>query len=266
MQKVLLVMTLVAASFAGGAVVNGPGLAWVKDMVGLTPPKLVPRESTESGSDLPNFDSVKPLGQEQAGVRKQTDTLELRPPEGRGLQATDPRLLAGSSAGSRVTEPQSKQALVGGSGSQSPPPLEPPGLTPVGAGIPDPPGSPQAANAALTRDSLLHRSSAPAVVASVVPGQNQGPPLPSPTPAAASPRTPQGTSTWGDVARKLKAQGVSKYWIEGEPGQAVRFRCSVPVPGHASVSQQFEAESTDVLLAAESVLRRIVLWRATEAP
>jgi hypothetical protein len=64
----------------------------------------------------------------------------------------------------------------------------------------------------------------------------------------------------------LKDEGVSRFWIEGDPNQSVRFRCIVPVPGQTSVSQQFEAEAPDLDRAAEQVLRRIVLWRATETP
>ena len=33
LRKALLVVTLVAASFAGGAAVNGPGLKWVKTLI-----------------------------------------------------------------------------------------------------------------------------------------------------------------------------------------------------------------------------------------
>ena len=59
--------------------------------------------------------------------------------------------------------------------------------------------------------------------------------------------------------------GVGRYWIEGEPNGLVRFRCVVPLAGKTAVGQQFEGEGDDEIQAAESALRRIVLWRATAA-
>ena len=58
--------------------------------------------------------------------------------------------------------------------------------------------------------------------------------------------------------------GVSKYWVEGAPGGAVTFRCLVPSAGDNAVGQQFEAEGDDELRAAESALRRVAVWQATE--
>jgi hypothetical protein len=85
-------------------------------------------------------------------------------------------------------------------------------------------------------------------------------PLPTLTPAA------EANSTWADLSRRLKATGVQRFWVEGEPGGTVRFRCILPIEGHPTVSQQFEAEGPSVVAAAESVLRRVTLWRATETP
>ena len=60
--------------------------------------------------------------------------------------------------------------------------------------------------------------------------------------------------------------GVERYWVEGDFGGAVRFRCLVPVVGDQVVSQHFEAEADDLPTAARLALRRIALWRATAAP
>jgi hypothetical protein len=62
----------------------------------------------------------------------------------------------------------------------------------------------------------------------------------------------------------MRALGVSRYWIEGEPGGRAHFRCVIPLAGRRAVGQQFEAEGDDALEAADSALRRVTLWRATE--
>ena len=58
--------------------------------------------------------------------------------------------------------------------------------------------------------------------------------------------------------------GVSRYWIESEPGGPARFRCLIPLAGNRAVSQHFEAEGDDEFQAADAALRRVALWRATE--
>jgi hypothetical protein len=60
----------------------------------------------------------------------------------------------------------------------------------------------------------------------------------------------------------LTELGVTRFWVEGEPGGSVRFRCTIPVAGERAVAQQFEAEGDDPLQAADTVLRRVALWRA----
>jgi hypothetical protein len=70
---------------------------------------------------------------------------------------------------------------------------------------------------------------------------------------------------WPDVRRRLQALGVTRYWTEGEPNGAARFRCVIPLAGQRAVSQQFEGEGDDDLQAAEAALRRVALWKATES-
>ena len=71
---------------------------------------------------------------------------------------------------------------------------------------------------------------------------------------------------WESVRNRMRELGITRYWIEGEPGGLVRFRCVIPLAGRHAVGQQFEAEGDDELGAAEAALRRVALWRATEAP
>lgn len=70
---------------------------------------------------------------------------------------------------------------------------------------------------------------------------------------------------WRLVQTRMKRLGISRYWLEGEPNGRCRFHCLVPVSESArTVGRQFEAEASDPLSAAESALRRVALWKATE--
>ena len=71
---------------------------------------------------------------------------------------------------------------------------------------------------------------------------------------------------WGTIRRKMRALGVARYGIEGEPDGRVRFHCVIPLAGRRAVGQQFEAEGDDEIEAAQTALRRVALWRATEHP
>ena len=62
----------------------------------------------------------------------------------------------------------------------------------------------------------------------------------------------------------MRALGISRYEVDGEPGGRVRFRCLIPLAGRRAVGQQFEGEGDDDFQAAEAALRRVALWRATE--
>jgi hypothetical protein len=64
----------------------------------------------------------------------------------------------------------------------------------------------------------------------------------------------------------MRTLGVARYGIEGEPDGRVRFHCVIPLAGRRAVSQHFEADGDDEIEAAQAALRRIALWRATEAP
>jgi hypothetical protein len=99
---------------------------------------------------------------------------------------------------------------------------------------------------------------------------------PSPVPAA-EPRTPSDPAVepasrqvgaaqdWGNLRRRMKDLGITRYEIEGDPSGRSRFRCLIPLAGRRAVGQQFEGEGDDDFQAADSALRRVALWRATEA-
>ena len=85
---------------------------------------------------------------------------------------------------------------------------------------------------------------------------------------ATSPEAGAGAGTandWSQVRQRMAEMGVERFWIEGQPGGPVRFRCVVPLAGDQVVSQHFEAEADDAVQAAEVALGRVALWKATAA-
>jgi len=112
------------------------------------------------------------------------------------------------------------------------------------------PVDPDVSLAALVRDSGPTRPEA----------QPEASPVPVPAPGPGVP----GADDWGRIRQKMRALGVSRYGIEGDPDGRVRFHCVIPLAGRRAVGQQFEAEGDDALEAAQTALRRVALWQATE--
>jgi len=75
----------------------------------------------------------------------------------------------------------------------------------------------------------------------------------------------RGSGDWTALQDQMEDLGVGRFWVEGQAGGPVVFRCLVPVVGDRVVSQHFEAEGDDLVSASRTALRRIALWRATEA-
>ncbi|WP_169979517.1 hypothetical protein [Tautonia rosea] len=98
------------------------------------------------------------------------------------------------------------------------------------------------------------------------PGQDRSEPL-SADPSirlASHSNDPEEMSDWAEIRHRMEELEVGRYWVEGEFGGPVIFRCVVPMIGDRAVSQHFEGEGTDLIAAARITLRRIALWRATE--
>ncbi len=308
MRKAMLVVAMVAASFAGGAVVNGAGLAWVRALLGLDPVRVGPLDpadpaagpnpalappTVEVADDAPT--AVEPLAPSPtpAPASREREPLAPSPIESPAPSAVEPGpetvapspLDSGAAASPEAAASPGSQPL---DQENSPPPLAPPSLAmeveeaapapaplakaapskPVEPGWGDAPGSapptaflpePRGAKAKPRIDPAVAPASlpAPAAVPSPAPNRQAAPSSPEPVrPAAVG---------WAAIRQGMTTRNVSKFWIEGEPGGAVRFRCVVPLAGRGAVAQQFEAEADDVLVAAEAALRRIDLWRATES-
>lgn len=314
MRKGLFAIVLIAAAFAGGAAVNGPGLRWAKEFIWS---KMPTEGENEDPSDLvqPSVGPVVASDDGPDSVPGQEEKVEAETPT-----AKDPPLkeLAKSSApGPTAPEPSELQSAaraelknldsstatsgrnpaadldelpplsVPRAGSDAPPELLPPTSAPV-AESPAPATLPLlleqtpsssltkvAANKGLTKREDHAWSDAPgsAPAAAVPPRPYTS--RPDRDSSASTASTPANNTTtiaaatrvlsdWNEVRQKMRALGVSRYGIDGEPGGRVRFHCIIPLAGKRAVSQHFEAEGDDELQAAAATLRRVTLWRATE--
>lgn len=242
MRKALLVVALVAASFAGAAV-NGPGLKWAKSALGS---RLHDSESipTLDVSDGP----PKPRPDEEPDPPSGRDAIPSTPAPPLGSDFK-PRDRPAASAPPRPRpEPEAPPRL-----QEEPPAADHPAPEPVRA-RPDPaPEPPPVANTPNLADPPRDD---PAVSATSGPNPASSPELPVSPPSA----------SWALLRKKMEGLGVTRYWLEGAPGGPSVFRCFVPLAGSDSVGQQFQAEGDDDLQAAEAALRRIALWRASERP
>ena len=229
MRKGLFALVLVAASFAGGAAINGPGLAWARALIdkpgrprpmALVPPSMA---GAGGGAETPTSRGEGAPGTDIPDASRSPLVLDAPTLEPAPLSAERPRVEA-----PKVAE------------TSGLPELKPAGLD---DGTPTP--------------------VAPAVV--------PAPPAPKPEPPAkadlaVAKAAGAAAGDWVDLRRRLNAAGVSRYWAEGTPGGPCTFRCVIPTAGGRALAQHFEAEGDDDLRAAEAALRRIALWKATEAP
>ena len=128
--------------------------------------------------------------------------------------------------------------------------------TPVGEPVPSvpPPLEPLSTSNERERDALVLAASTTEDVKT-----------PTRTPVKEPAVVPNVPNDWVEVRRELKALGVSRYGTEGDPLGKARFFCVIPLAGRRAVGQHFEAEGDDELQAARAAIKRVALWRATEA-
>jgi hypothetical protein len=262
MRKALLVIALIAASFAGGAFVNGPGLAWVRMNLGLSMLNVEPRDEKQDPNELgalaPKLDAVKepniPL---ERLARSSASALSKRESADR---SAPPPLEAPSLAITTLND----VGKIKGDGAQK---------QESDLAWPDVPGSPPAraflpaadsATKANPESQSKSRKDA-AVLRADVPQE--------PATSKAQPRLDSAAAvevarptSWSELSERMRKLGIQRYWVEGEPGVSVRFRCVVPLIGQSAVGQMFEAEGIDPVAAAELVMRRVALWKASERP
>jgi hypothetical protein len=245
-RRAVFALVLIGAAFAGGAAINGPGLAWLQrnfaggrsiivDGGGSTRPsaaKTAPKQFPTANSPLlvVNSPPTRP-----APKKKIATVAEL-------AQADAPLLPESpstpASALAPLPEPSSPESELSASASIAQTPQ--PGPRPV--------------------------ASEPSALPPLDPG-----PMPKSDPVARlvsveTPSSSTSTSTsqdWAALRKRMKTLGVARYTIEGDTDGRVRFSCVIPVDGLKAVGHHFEAEGDDEQQAAEAALKRIALWKAT---
>ena len=277
MRKAILVILLVGAAFLGGAFVNGPGLQWAQSRVlrllglnsvgEIAAVDLETSPNGEAGADstpierleIPVATPVSPVASEDKSFKKdpsnKTSELQLRskstknnPGSDQSRQAplpsaTSSRSVMKSSSG--IVAPVDQDVILahGDSRSQLPPgPTTPSNTVKAATVLVD-----SLAGLLPTDEKLSSGSVSP-------PAQSSG-----------RKSTRVADDEWTILESKMQTLGVSRFTVEGKPGGSIVFACLIPVAGRQAVAERFEAEGDDVIRTAQSVLRRIVLWRATQS-
>ncbi len=251
LRRAVFALVLVGAAFGGGAAINGPGLAWLKQTFAGGPTIIVdgpPARGSAPKSPLKQFPTANtpPLQLDPRRLPSAPPKKAAAPPA--ELAQADPPLLPESPSTPasdlaplpRPTAPEVDAPPSLGSIARSPAPV-PPRAMPI-APAPEPASLPPLDPGPSPKSDPVAR------LASVE--------TPSPSPAPAS-------KDWADLRRRMKALGVGRYTIEGETDGRVRFSCVIPVDGLRAVGHHFEAEGDDEYQAAEAALKRIALWKAT---
>ena len=293
LQKVLLVIVLVGAAFAGGVIANGSQPGWAQAVL-----KLLPRSG--SGIDtVPTASLVPTQDGDPVSVTESIPSAPVpplvvgpvpeQPPPRTSPSPQDPKLAPTACLSLLLTQlhPPSSysrdhQNLGSGPGtsstsdrardddSRSTYRADEPGREGF--------GSSRSELRAKGRVGMMHPAPPTAILPPATLGSSRPPagglpvgPVISATPLRASGTNSNGSTTpkgqaWAELRRQMRELGVTRYWLEGDPDGPVQFRCVIPLAGQRAVGQQFEAEGADALQAADAALRRVALWRATEAP
>jgi hypothetical protein len=273
-RQAILVIVLIAASFLGGAFVNGPGLRWAQT-------RLFRSLGLDGETEIASVDLLPAAAPPEVGEKSD-------PPKGTSERILEPlapvpTVVAEDDSSHKVpSEPRSASNLKQGEksqrgGSSKTQPLSSASTTasPLApaASPPDQPASPDSeVRPASASPDASDVKPQPALLDSLgtllppvsppTPEGSSGPAVPPPITAAKSTRSL--SDDWNILQQKLRALNVSRFTIEGEPSGRVLFSCLIPLAGRQAVAQRFEAEGDDVIQAVQATLRRITLWRATQ--
>ena len=253
LRQAIFVLVLVGAAFAGGAAINGPGLAWLqRNLIGG--PTIIVDGSTpasESGRTTKRFPTAN------------TPALPFPVATADAAGSPDDR-----SPPPSITPPPAAATA---------PDSAPPGLL----GLPGPSGPDPAALAAAALAPAAPDSTPPGDLPALeLPLESTTATSPAPKtdpitrlastggfdPAPASPDRPPlpPGRDWAEIRQRLKGLGVTRYTVDADLEGRVRFACVIPVDGLRAVGHHFEAEGDDIFQAVDATVRRITLWRATE--
>jgi hypothetical protein len=282
-RKAMLVIVLVAASFLGGAFVNGPGLQWAETRVlrslglnnggEIASVELKPAVGSETNldelrsakagtriSEGPRAPIPSVLTEDessQSDNANRASALQTRPKSnsvGVDMPSSEVRATAPSLMKQPVTPSKAlKQQVTPADSNVKQASLS---TRPVGSGDAERPDANAKPDILDTLAALLPSNSESSASGSPTP----------PSPPAASAQKPflDGSDSWTVLERKMQSLGITRYTIEGQPGDHVVFSCLIPLAGRQAIAQRFEAEGDDMVQAAQSALRRITLWRATQ--
>jgi hypothetical protein len=295
-RQAILVVVLVSASFLGGAFVNGPALSWAQTRVlrslGLSDGgeiASVNLDATASPDSVSDGSApIKSEGERMRGPLAPVPSLiaegessEQDASDRRPVPRPRPKSKSGRDGGSPRSQPSSSSAPSPSTASEAAPLASPsrqaapldPSITPAIAASPPP--EPAREPAPVSPPSSLEGKVPSAILDTLADLLPSNPPsLSSPSsPSSSSSSSPvalksavEGGDDWAVLQRKMQTLGVSRFTIDGDPGGRVVFSCLIPLAGRQAVTQRFEAEGDDLVGAAQAALRRVALWRATQAP
>ncbi len=264
MRKALFAIVLIAASFAGGAVVNGPGLRWAQTLVmnrlgidGDDEPAARTTATAGPASEEIPARPIPPLIVEPPAPGKAAPVAEVSRPEPAGQAPKSasasvlPALTPVPAGTTQPPDPVAPRTVA-----HAPEPETPPLATASRA-----PDREKTGERDQDRDRGKDKGPDPPAdpsvrLASVADPDADAPPAAPPASGAAA------RGEWAEVRDTMRTLGVSRYGIEGDPGGRVRFHCLIPLAGRRAVGQHFEAEGDDDLQAARSALKRVALWKA----
>jgi hypothetical protein len=234
LRRLVFALVLIGAAFAGGATINGPGLAWLQRNFAGGPSIIVDGSSARSPA--------------AKAPPRQFPTAKTPP-----LQVNLPRNPA---APRNLKKAEASVVLA-----QADPPL-----------LPESPSTPASALAPLPFSPPTEADATTLASASVDPKPASLPTL-DPVARLASVETPASPTSsssssssskdWAELRSRMKALGIVRYTIEAETEGRVRFSCVIPVDGLKAVGHHFEAEGDNEPQAVEAALKRIALWKAT---
>ncbi len=244
-RHAIFVLVLVGAAFAGGAAINGPGLAWVqRNFIGG--PTIIVDGSSPGEAPRPakRFPSASPLPlQVDFSSKPSASPTPTAPP-----QTPAPTPVAATASNTPPPGFPLDSSIAPAAAARPAPATAPPGDLPPLDLPPDP---------VVASNSSPETTSAPAKADPVARLTSAGGLEPAPAP-------PGPIRDWAEARRRLKALGVSRYTIDAEAGGRVRFSCVIPVDGLRAVGHHFEAEGDDEFQAIDATIRRVALWKATE--
>jgi hypothetical protein len=275
-RQVALVVVLVAAAFAGGALLNGPGLlraqARLLHFLGWNESDIASIELKGTVSNDPSMGSTppsKPQAELMEGPVAPVPSVIAEPQFSRRAVSEAPGKHPQAGTVANVIVPsRTSTAPLASPPSASPNrtrlktadytlPLEDPGIKPANT-----------TQQLLTRAASSSRAAPPSTILDTLVGL-----VPAATQTGEATQSSvvtvrsqaDGRDDWAVLVQKMKALGVSRFVIEGEATDHVVFACLIPVAGRQAITQRFEAEGASPLEAARATLRRITLWRASQA-